>query len=172
MITPITPFSPPVVVDNKHDADRALASLAECKAELQLIDASLADAVARAKNIAAQEAAPILAKITILEKALETFAADNRGLIVTGKRKSLKLTCGSIGYKSKTDLRAKDWGEVTTALLDDGQVNFLLFKEPEADKKALAKLDDDELAGWGITREVTETFYAAPVVARVEDGEG
>lgn len=165
----IVPITSPIEIKTRQEADRALASLAECKAEIQLIDASLADSVARAKNIAAQEAAPIQANVIILENALAAFAMNNRDQIVTGKRKSLKLTCGVIGYKSKTDLKANDWGEVAAALAESEQAAYLIFKDPEADKKALAKLEDDELAAWGITRETVETFYAAPAGAKVEE---
>ncbi|UQZ89554.1 hypothetical protein C4J81_15465 [Deltaproteobacteria bacterium Smac51] len=167
----ITPIITPPEIRTAHEANRALATLAEHKAELDLINGALTDAVSRAKRVAEMESALIISNVTMLEKALEEYAEANRDTIVNGKRKSLKLTCGRIGYKSQSDLVADDWDTVAEALAESEQAAYLIFKNPVADKKALAKLDDVDLAAWGIRREVTETFYAAPDVARVA-GEG
>lgn len=165
----IVPITPPLEIKTAREADRALASLVACEAEIKLIDATLAEAVGRATLLAEQEAAPAQANITILKKALEAFAASNRALIVNGRRKSLKLTCGSIGYRTKTDLVADDWAEVAEALIGADQPALLVCADPVADKKALAKLTDDELALWGVRRVAVETFYAAPMVAKVAE---
>lgn len=166
----ITPLLTPLEITSAEEADRVLASLVECRAELDLINATLGEAVGRAKDLAAQEAAPVLANVTILEKALEGYARENRAAICNGRRKSLKLTCGSFGYKSRVYLDSEDWAEVAAALAEAGRRALLIIREPEPDHKALAKLDDRELAELGIRRRTVETFYVAPASARVAEG--
>lgn len=166
----ITPIVSPVEITNSHEADRALASLAQCQAEIYLINATLGEAVGRAKALAAQEAAPVQANVTILTNALSMYAEANRGNIMSGNRKSLRLTCGVIGFKAKAVLAAEDWPAVTEALIEAGLPHLVAVRAPEADRAALSKLPDEELAAFGVTRLVTETFYATPAPARVEGG--
>ena len=103
----------------------------------------------------------INAKLVLCEK----FATVHRESMF-GKLKSAASSLATFGFRTgypKLVLlnRKWKWDDVLTALRLKKRQDLIRTKE-EADKEALKKLNDEELAGFGLRIDQDETFYIEP----------
>lgn len=103
----------------------------------------------------------IAAKLVLCEK----FATVHRETLF-GKLKSAASSLALFGFRTGNPKlvllnRKWKWDDVLAALKGKERVDLIRRKE-EADKDALKKLPEDELAGFGCRIEQDETFFIEP----------
>jgi phage host-nuclease inhibitor protein Gam len=103
----------------------------------------------------------IQAKIVLCEK----FATVHRESLF-GKLKSASSSLALFGFRTGNPKlvllnRKWKWDDVLTALRLKSREELIRKKE-EADKEALKKLNDDELASFGLRIDQDETFFIEP----------
>lgn len=105
--------------------------------------------------------ADISAKIVLCEK----FATVHKETLF-GKLKSAASSLGVFGFRTGNPKlvllsRKWKWDDVLTALRLKNREDLIRKKE-EADKEALKRLDEAELAGFGLRIDQDESFYIEP----------
>lgn len=103
----------------------------------------------------------IAAKILLCEK----YATVHRETLF-GKLKSASSSLAVFGFRTGNPKlvllnRKWKWNDVLAALKGKERTDLIRRKE-EADKDALKKLPDDELAGFGLRIDQDETFFIEP----------
>jgi len=103
----------------------------------------------------------INAKVVLCEK----FATVHRETLF-GKLKSAASSLATFGFRTGNPKlvllsRKWKWDDVLTALKLKGRNELIRTKE-EADKEALKKLNDEELASFGLRIDQDETFFIEP----------
>lgn len=103
----------------------------------------------------------IAAKLVLCEK----FATVHRDTLF-GKLKSAASSLATFGFRTGNPKlvllnRKWKWDDVLAALKGKERTELIRRKE-EADKDALKKLPDDELAGFGLRIDQDETFFIEP----------
>jgi phage host-nuclease inhibitor protein Gam len=103
----------------------------------------------------------ISAKLVLCEK----FATVHRETLF-GKLKSAASSLATFGFRTGNPKlvllnRKWKWDDVLVALKGKERADLIRRKE-EADKEALKKLPEDELAGFGLRIDQDETFFIEP----------
>ena len=103
----------------------------------------------------------IAAKLVLCEK----FATVHRETLFD-RLKSAATSLATFGFRTGNPKlvllsRKWKWDDVVAALKGKGRVDLIRTKV-EADKDALKKLDDAELAGFGLRIDQEETFFIEP----------
>lgn len=158
------------VPQSQEEADRLLGEIGALSREVARIEADLTDQVERAKAAAKQQAAPLAEAIKAKFQALTAWAEANKAELLGGKRRSLQLTHGAIGWRwGSPAVRIKRGCEeaVVTTLERLGLDRFLRVKR-ELNREAI--LEDpaavEGIAGVAIER--AESFWAKPAEMEIE----
>lgn len=143
-----------------EQADQALADIAAARRELARLELAFKEETAALKQQLAEDAEPHRQRIAALEQALLIFADSGRDKIF-GKRKSIALNFGSIGYRAATAVqtlkKSITWARVLQ-LIKERAVDAVRIKE-EVDKDKLRALPADELAAVGCKLVQTDDFF-------------
>lgn len=152
-------------VEDARAADWALERLAEDDAERASLDAQLEDAVARLRARHAGLARRLETRGAFLRHALEQYATRHRDEVVRGKRKSLDLLHGRIGYRAKGEhLKVVDKDVLAAWLAEQDPTSGLYRLEVRPEMRALqARLRETGEIPPGCEYEpAAETFYVEP----------
>ncbi|MBF0293252.1 MAG: host-nuclease inhibitor Gam family protein [Nitrospinae bacterium] len=105
-------------IKNLEQANEALREMAELQRTLAGAEAALNGKIDSLKKASIEKAAPLQAKLTELEKAIQVYAEYNQGELFLD-RKSVALSFGSFGFRSSTALKTMSkwtWEKVLSAL--------------------------------------------------------
>lgn len=145
-----------VPVPDVHAADKVMGEVASIEREMGAIEAQLNKDIDAAKSRARELAQPLQARLEKMEAGLQAFGENNKAKYFGGKKRSLELTHGFLGFRISTRLSTK---KGTLDLLKQaGWASCVRVKET-IDKEVLAGLADQELAEVKAKRVVEDKFW-------------
>ncbi|MDR1252858.1 MAG: host-nuclease inhibitor Gam family protein [Treponema sp.] len=137
------------------DANLALKEIGLFEHQLAVIDGEANKEIAAIKEKCAKEGEGLRSRIADLSALLGAYAEYNRAELFKD-RKSVELSFGSFGYRKSTAISVK---KTTLELLKKlGLARYVRIKE-EADKEAMAELDDETLAQVDAVRKIKDAFF-------------
>ncbi len=149
-----------LIVGDLAQAEAVLAEMAEIDRTIETheghMNQDLDEARARAKALVM----PLAERRKDLELALANYAEHNKAELF-GKRKSLDLGFGVIGYRLSTSIKTvakTTWEMVLQKCKDFGFSDAVRAKE-SVDRETLKGWPDERLATVGARRVVEDTFY-------------
>lgn len=150
----------PHIVNDRQQAEGALAEIASLDRKLESIEHSMQEAIDAAMMQASQSSAPLQARRRELADAVAVFARLNRADLFT-KAKSLDLAFGTIGFRASTrivQMRGITSGMTLEKLHQYNFTDGIRIKE-EVDKETAADWPDERLELVGLKRQTTDTFF-------------
>ncbi len=147
-------------VETREQAEQLLARKGALQGEAKRLKGTAQQKIVDIRERLADDLAPIEEEIAEIDAALEAWTEAN----LDGKRKSLKLATGTVGFKltpPKIELRltAKS---VVTRIKEAGLAHCLRVEEAP-DLNALANLSSERLRELGCRRKAGERrFFARP----------
>lgn len=157
MTTRIKPNTTPVLlIDNLDQADQALYEVAQFRARIKAAEAAAEERINAVRRAAAETAAPQLARIQELERAILTFAETHRNTVFTKGRKSVELQFGSLGYRKSTKISVK---KSTLDKLKELGFEDGIRRTEAVNKEAMQEWPDDRLALVDARRQAADTFW-------------
>ncbi len=150
-----------VLIETLAGADNALAEIARLQRDLERIETTLNKSIDKAKATAEELAAPIRARLGALDNGLLAFGEYHKEQVCQGKRRSVDLRFGSLGFHKSTDLKPMPkmtWAKVLELLKSSNREAAIRTKE-EVNKEVLNTFPDDELAEVGARRVPKDAFW-------------
>ena len=142
-------------IETTEEANLVLKEIGLLESDLDVIDSEAHKAIAELKAQAAKDGEGKRKRIAELSSLLGAFAEYNRTELFKDK-KSVQLSFGTFGYRKSTSISVK---KTTLELLKKlGLTAFIRIKE-EADKEAMANMDDDALHQVDAVRKVKDEFF-------------
>jgi len=157
MTTRIKPKTiPTVLLGDLDQVDQALYEVAQLKARIKAAEAAAEERINAVKAAAAETAAPHLARIGELERAILTFAESHRDTVFAKGRKSVELQFGSLGYRKSTKIsvRKSTLDKLKELGFEDG-----IRRTEAVNKEALQDWPDDRLTLVDARRQVDDLFW-------------
>ena len=149
-----------LVIKGWADADNHLKRLGELDAKLDACQAEAKRQIDHIKANLKTEAAAIQENIKLHTESLEAYCASHRDEVAG---KSRKLNFGTIGWRRSSKIHTKkDTLELLKSVFGSRKAKRFLRITEAVDKKALAKLRDEELAAVNARREEKDVFFAEP----------
>jgi phage host-nuclease inhibitor protein Gam len=142
-------------INSLEDANLVLKEIGLLEKELESIDSEAHKLIAEIKSDAVKKAEGIRKRIVDDSALLGAYAEYNRGDLFKDK-KSVQLSFGSFGYRKSTSISVK---KTTLELLKKLNLTKYIRLKEEADKEAMADLDDDTLAQVDAVRKVKDDFF-------------
>lgn len=157
-------------ISDLSQANAALAEIAEIKRELSAIEVDMNEAIDRLKAQAEAQAAPLQAKIKVLEGGLQAFAEYNKKSLFTDKR-SKELDYGTIGYRKSSQIKpkAKTTWEMVLGRLKDLKFLSAIRTRDEVAKEELATWPNERLDLVGARRVEKDQFWYEIDEAKIAD---
>lgn len=161
-----------------QDVDRAMGVLRGCDAELGQISADFDAQIAELEAKKAKAVKPLVDKRARVEALITEFAPTARAEL--GKKKSLKLVHGRVGWKlGSKSVEFVHSEKHTIRIAQARNLVSLLRVRTDLDKSALKKLSTAEQLALGVQVSQVERLYIelsqSPAVeypAAADDGEG
>ena len=148
-------------------ADDVLKQIGDMMMSITQAEVTAKDAIDEARAELAEIVNPINETIAAQIERLEAFAAARTEDF--GSDRSRKLNFGVLGWRKSTSIAVKkNTLELIKEVFGKNSDIYIRTKE-EVDKTALAKLTDEELAGVGAKRKVTDDFFAEPALPEAID---
>jgi len=142
-------------IENLDQANLVLKEIGLLEKELESIDGDAHKQIAEIKEAAAKAGQTIRKRIADDSALLGAYAEYNRADLFKDK-KSVQLSFGTFGYRKSTSISVK---KTTLELMKKlGLDKYVRVKE-EADKDAMAALDDETLAQVDAVRKVKDDFF-------------
>jgi len=142
-------------IESLEDANLTLKEIGLLERELETIDGDAHKQIAEIKTAAVKAGKPILKRIADLSALLGAYAEYSRDELFKDK-KTVQVSFGVFGYRKSTAISVK---KTTPGLLEKlGLEKYLRIKK-EADKEAMAALDDETLAQVDAVRKVKDDFF-------------
>jgi len=145
-----------IILKTLDDADRTLQKLCEIESQLEAIDNTADEEIARIKERAATEGKALREQHKANITALEAYAAYYRDELFK-ERKSLERPFGVFGYRKAPD-SIHVCKETADLLKQQGLDQYLRVKI-EPDKEAMLSLAEDTLALVRASRKSKEDFF-------------
>lgn len=161
------------VPQNRDDAAEALRMIGEDNRNIARIEADMNDAIAKIKDEAEKQAAPLKELVTGRTEGLKVWAEANRDKLTnSGRTKTADLGTGKISWRIRPpSVRISGVDRVIEAIKSLGLTQFLRTKEKVNKEALLADPDKARLiAGVGIGSE-GEDFIAEPFEAELAPAE-
>jgi phage host-nuclease inhibitor protein Gam len=142
-------------IESLEDANLTLKEIGLLERELEAIDGDAHKQIAEIKTAAVKAGKPLIKRIADLSAPLGAYAEYNRAELFRDK-KTVQLSFGIFGYRKSTSISVK---KTTIGLLKKlGLEKYIRVKE-EADKEAMAALDDETLTQADAVRKVKDDFF-------------
>jgi phage host-nuclease inhibitor protein Gam len=142
-------------IESLEDANLTLKEIGLLERELETIDGEAHKKIAEIKTAAIKVGKPILKRIADLSSLLGAYAEYNRAELFKDK-KTVQVSFGIFGYRKSTSISVK---KTTVGLLKKlGFEKYIQVKE-EADKEAMAAMDNEALAQVDAVRKVKDDFF-------------
>ena len=142
-------------IETLEQANMVLKEIGLLGKELEAIDSEAHKRIAEIKTEAAKQGEVIRKRIVDASARLGSYAAYNKEELFKD-RKSVQLTFGSFGYRKSTSISIK---KSTIELLKKLKLDKYIRVKEEADKDAMAALDDETLAQVDAVRKVKDDFF-------------
>jgi phage host-nuclease inhibitor protein Gam len=142
-------------IESLGDANLTLKEIGLLERELESIDGDAHAKIAEIKTAAVKAGEPIRKRITDLSALLGAYAEYNRADLFRDK-KTVRISFGIFGYRKSTSISAK---KTTIELLKKLCLDKYIRVKEEADKEAMAALDDETLAQVDAVRKVKDDFF-------------
>ena len=145
-----------IILKSLDDADKTLQKLCEIESQLESIDNTADEEIAKIKERAAAEGKSLRDQKKALVTSLEAYAAYYREELFKD-RKSLERPFGIFGYRKAPDsIRVS---KETADLLKQHGFEECLRVKIEPDKEAMLSLDNETLEKVGAARREKEDFF-------------
>ena len=145
-----------IILKTLDDADKALQQLCEIENQLEAIDNTADEEIAKIKERAAAEGKALREQHKANIAALEAYAAYYREELFKD-RKSLERPFGTFGYRKAPD--SIHVSKETADLLKQMGYDQFLRVKIEPDKEAMLSLSEDTLALVRASRRSKEDFF-------------
>jgi phage host-nuclease inhibitor protein Gam len=142
-------------INNLDDANLVLKEIGLLEKELDGIDTEAHKLIADIKADAVKKGETIRKRIADDSALLGAYAEYNRDDLFKD-RKSIALSFGSFGYRKSTSISVK---KTTLELLKKLKLDKYIRLKEEADKDAMAALDDETLVQVDAVRKVKDDFF-------------
>jgi phage host-nuclease inhibitor protein Gam len=142
-------------IETIEDANLVLKEIGILEREIETIDGDAHKLIADIKSDAAHKGEPVRKRILDLSALLGAYAEYNRAELFK-ERKSVHVSFGVFGYRKSTAIRIK---KTTLELLKKLKLTKYIRVKEEADKEAMAKLDDETLAQVDAVKKVKDDFF-------------
>jgi phage host-nuclease inhibitor protein Gam len=142
-------------INSLEDANLVLKEIGILEHELAGIDAEAHKQMADIKADAAKKGEALRKRIVDNAALLGAYAEYNRSDLFKD-RKSVDLVFGSFGYRKSTSISVK---KTTLELLHKLKLDTYIRLKEEADKEAMAKMTDEELAQVDAVRKEKDDFF-------------
>lgn len=149
------------IIGDLAGVEAALAEMAEIQRKTTEIELEMQETIDTAKANAKSANAPLVARHKELEAAMATYCTTNKADLFT-KKKSLDLGYGSVGFRLSTKLKNQSKvknADVLEQLHNYGFTEAITIKE-SINKEAMREWTDEKLATVGMTRVVSDEFFA------------
>jgi phage host-nuclease inhibitor protein Gam len=141
------------------EVDDKLKRIGELGLRLEEMERSMNTTITGIKEGTKASAKPLLEEQERLSHLVREYAEENAAAF--GKRKSLDLTHGKVGWRKSTSLKIKRVADTLTALKAQGMSQYIRAKE-SVDKEGLRDLGDHVLTMLGVQRKVDDVFFLEP----------
>jgi phage host-nuclease inhibitor protein Gam len=142
-------------IESLEDANLTLKEIGLLERELETIDGEAHKLIAETKTIAVKAGEPVRKRIADLSALLGAYAEYNRADLFRD-RKTVQVSFGIFGYRKSTSISVK---KSTIGLLEKLGLDKYIRVKKEADKEAMAALDDEALAQVDAVRKVKDDFF-------------
>jgi phage host-nuclease inhibitor protein Gam len=142
-------------INGLEDANLVLKEIGLLEKELESIDSDAHKQIAEIKGDAVKKGEPIRKRIADDSALLGAYAEYNRGDLFKDK-KTVQLSFGIFGYRKSTSISVK---KTTLELLRKLNLTKCIRLKEEADKEAMAELDEETLAQVDAVRKVKDDFF-------------
>ena len=142
-------------IETLEDANLALKEIGLLERELESIDGEAHRQIAEIKAEAEKQGKPTRKRITDLAAVLGAYAEYNRDELFKDK-KTVELSFGFFGYRKSTAISVK---KTTVELLKKLNMTQYVRVKEEADKEAMAALDDEALSQVDAVRKIKDDFF-------------
>jgi len=158
------------VPQTREQADALIGEIGAAQRSIDEIAARLEEDIARLKQLAAAAAAPYAARIEAHFAAVTAWASANKDALLEGKRRSVELPQGVIGWRwgNPTVKIARGKEDDVVATLQRLRLNKLLRVEVSVDKPAVLKYRGLIEGIEHITIEQAENFFLKPLAVEAE----
>ncbi len=146
-------------------ANMVLKEIGLLEGHIEKIDAEAHEAIAEIKATAAKAGERARKKIAELASMLGAYAQSEKGELFKDK-KSIQLSFGVFGFRRSTSIRIK---KDTVELLKKLEHHECVRVKEEADKEAMANLDDDTLAQVDAVRKTKDDFFCEADRERINE---
>ncbi len=148
--------APAFTLDSLEAVDGALYEIAQRRAGIKAAEAAAEERINAVKAAAAETAAPHLARIEELERAILTFAEVHRETVFARGRKSVELQFGALGYRKSTKIsvRKSTLDKLKELGFEDG-----IRRTEAVNKEAMQDWPDERLALVDARRQADDTFW-------------
>ena len=150
----------PEVVEDRAQAERALAEMAAIDRKLAGIESTMQEVIDTAKATASQQANPLIARRKELADAIAVYAKLNRQELFA-KAKSLDMGFGIIGFRASTRISQVRGitAEMTLEKLHQYNLADGIRVKEEINKEACLGWPDERLELVGLVRKILDTFF-------------
>jgi phage host-nuclease inhibitor protein Gam len=149
-------FKPSVgKIETIEDANLVLKEIGLLERELESIDAEAHKQITEIKSVAEKDGKPVRKRIADLAALLGAYAEYNKDELFSEK-KTLELSFGCFGYRKSTSISVK---KTTVELLKKLRLTRYVRVKEEADKEAMAELDDETLSQVDAVRKIVDKFF-------------
>ncbi|MDR2733396.1 MAG: host-nuclease inhibitor Gam family protein [Spirochaetota bacterium] len=142
-------------IETIEDANLTLKEIGLLERELEVIDGDAHKQIAEIKTVAVKAGEPIRKRITDLSALLGAYAEYNRAELFRDK-KTVQVSFGTFGYRKSTSITVR---KTTLDLLEKLGLEKYVRVKKEADREAMAALDDETLAQVDALRKVKDDFF-------------
>jgi phage host-nuclease inhibitor protein Gam len=144
------------VIRTWEEVDEALREIAQITGEIEAREAAFNRVVGELREELVQRTRPLAERREALERLIREFAERHRAEF--GRRKSVELNFGSLGFRHSTRLVVENVKAVVEALRARGMADYIVVKE-DVDRQRLRRCDPGVLAELGVRLEDGETFW-------------
>lgn len=163
--------APAVLFKNLEEVDTTLAEIADIERSLGRVEHQMNKHIDRVKADAEKIADPLRRRLATLENALTVYG-ETRKPELFGKRRSIELAFGTIGFRQSSELKPLSkltWTDVLFRLQNKGTLGYIRIKK-EVNKEALDEIKDGTvLADYGVRRVEKDTFWYETKKEEVKD---
>lgn len=139
-----------------EEADKFLLAIALMKASVKQEEAKAELRINKINEELKEKTAHNLVGIEKIEEGLQAFAKANKEKLFGGEERSIKLNCGTIGYRESTSIVTTD--ETIEKLKKMNLYEAITTKE-NPNKEVLGTFDNVLLKKLGVKKEVTDNFF-------------
>jgi phage host-nuclease inhibitor protein Gam len=142
-------------IESLEDANLTLKEIGLLEKELEAIDGDAHKRIVEIKTVAVKAGEPIRKRITDLSALLGAYAEYNRAELFKDK-KTVQVSFGIFGYRKSTTITVK---KTTLDLLEKLGLDKYIRVKKEADKEAMAAMDNETLSLVDAVRKVKDDFF-------------